>query len=47
MPDTIELERYELFAGPGYRFEPDRRDFFKLLSRGISGIPVLLKRHFA
>src|SRR5437588_13095458 len=35
MPDSIELERYELFAGPAYRFEPDRRDFFKLLGGGI------------
>ncbi|MDQ6664420.1 MAG: molybdopterin-dependent oxidoreductase [Acidobacteriota bacterium] len=35
----LELERYELFAGPAYRFEPDiepdRRDFFKILGGGI------------
>ena len=34
MPE-IELERYELFEGPAYRFETDRRDFFKLLGGGI------------
>lgn len=35
----LELERYELFSGPAYRFEPDaapdRRDFFKILGGGI------------
>jgi nicotinate dehydrogenase subunit B len=31
----IEQERYELFQGPAYRFEPHRRDFFKLLGGGI------------
>ena len=31
----FEPERYELFAGPAYRFEPDRRDFFKLLGGGM------------
>src|SRR5260221_9585107 len=35
MPELPEIERYELFAGPAYRFEPDRRDFFKLLGGGI------------
>ncbi|MDQ6707066.1 MAG: molybdopterin-dependent oxidoreductase, partial [Acidobacteriota bacterium] len=30
-----EIERYELHAGPIYRFEHDRRDFFKLLGGGI------------
>src|SRR5438105_1913854 len=35
MPELPELERYELYAGPAYRFEPDRRDFFKLLGGGI------------
>jgi CO/xanthine dehydrogenase Mo-binding subunit len=39
MPD-IELERYELFEAPAYRFEPsdfalDRRDFFKFLGGGL------------
>src|SRR5712692_1680165 len=31
----FEVERYELSSGPAYRFEPDRRDFFKLLGGGI------------
>jgi CO/xanthine dehydrogenase Mo-binding subunit len=41
MPE-IELERYELFEGPAYRFEPERngfelerRDFFKFLGGGL------------
>ncbi|MGP0073478.1 MAG: molybdopterin cofactor-binding domain-containing protein [Bryobacteraceae bacterium] len=39
MPETIttfiEQERYELFEAPAYRFEPDRRDFFKFLGGGL------------
>ncbi len=31
----LEFERYELHAGPAYRFEPDRRDFCKLLGGGL------------
>ncbi len=31
----IEPERYELTAGPAYRFETDRRDFFKFLGAGL------------
>jgi nicotinate dehydrogenase subunit B len=31
----VEIERYELAAGPLYRFEPDRRDFLKLFGGGI------------
>ncbi|HLK21581.1 MAG TPA: molybdopterin cofactor-binding domain-containing protein [Bryobacteraceae bacterium] len=31
----LEVERYELHAGPAYRFEPDRRDFFRLLGGGL------------
>ncbi len=31
----LELERYELFAGPAYRFDLERRDFFKLLGGGL------------
>ncbi|MDQ6759639.1 MAG: molybdopterin-dependent oxidoreductase [Acidobacteriota bacterium] len=31
----LEQERYELHEDPAYRFEPDRRDFFKLLGNGI------------
>jgi isoquinoline 1-oxidoreductase len=41
MPE-IELERYELFEAPAYRFEPERsgfelerRDFFKFLGGGL------------
>jgi nicotinate dehydrogenase subunit B len=32
---SIEAERYELFAGPAYRFEVPRRDFFKVLGAGL------------
>jgi isoquinoline 1-oxidoreductase len=31
----IELERYELFEGPRYSFEPDRRDFFRVAGGGL------------
>ena len=31
----LELERYELFTGPTYRFELERRDLFKLLGGGL------------
>jgi isoquinoline 1-oxidoreductase len=31
----LEVERYELFEGPAYRFEPDRRDFFRVLGGGL------------
>jgi len=31
----LELERYELRAGPAYRFDLERRDFFKLLGGGL------------
>ncbi len=37
MPE-IELERYEIFEAPAYRFEPfelERRDFFKFLGGGL------------
>ncbi|HTC91589.1 MAG TPA: hypothetical protein VK686_24960, partial [Bryobacteraceae bacterium] len=34
MPE-IELERYELFERPAYRFELERRDFFKFLGGGL------------
>jgi nicotinate dehydrogenase subunit B len=33
--EPFEVERYELFAGPAYRFTPDRRDFLKTLGGGI------------
>jgi nicotinate dehydrogenase subunit B len=35
VPDLVEVERYELFAGPAYRFEVHRRDFFKVLGAGL------------
>jgi len=37
LPDitTIEPERYELLEGPAYKFELERRDFFKVLGGGI------------
>jgi nicotinate dehydrogenase subunit B len=37
----LEPERYELTAGPAYRFQVDRRDFFKLLGAGIVVVCVL------
>ena len=32
---ALEPERYELAAPPAYRFEVDRREFFKFLGAGI------------
>src|SRR4029077_7118817 len=37
----LEPERYELSAGPAYRFQVDRRDFFKFLGGGIAVSCVL------
>src|SRR5262245_5409050 len=34
-PADIEFERYELFEGPHYQFELDRRDFCRALGGGI------------
>lgn len=31
----VEVERYELWAGPAHRFELDRRDFVKILGVGL------------
>src|SRR3954452_15252357 len=31
----LEVERYELHAGPAYQFTPDRREFFKMLGGGL------------
>jgi isoquinoline 1-oxidoreductase len=31
----IETERYELFSSPAYRFDLDRREFFKILGAGL------------
>ncbi|MFZ0433840.1 MAG: molybdopterin cofactor-binding domain-containing protein [Candidatus Acidiferrales bacterium] len=36
----IEPERYELVAGPAYRFETDRREFFKFLGAGLLVVMV-------
>jgi isoquinoline 1-oxidoreductase len=33
---ALEPERYELCSPSGYHFEPDRRDFFKILGGGIA-----------
>jgi CO/xanthine dehydrogenase Mo-binding subunit len=38
----LEPERYELDWGPAYRFEPDRRDLFRILGGGI--VVLLLVR---
>jgi hypothetical protein len=36
VPDvTLEPERYELHAAPPYRFDVDRREFFKVLGCGV------------
>ena len=40
-PIDLEPERYELSAAPIYRFDLDRRDFFKLLGAGILVVSVL------
>lgn len=37
----IEEERYELHAGPSYRFAPDRRDFFKIVGGGLAVLLIL------
>src|SRR6185369_1353313 len=34
--DDLELERYELFEGPAYRFSFNRRQFLKAFSGGIA-----------
>ncbi|MGH9881741.1 MAG: molybdopterin cofactor-binding domain-containing protein, partial [Pyrinomonadaceae bacterium] len=33
--ELVELDRYELFAGPSYRFHFNRRDFIKIFGGGI------------
>lgn len=38
---TLEPERYELSAAPPYRFDLDRRDFFKFLGAGLLVVSVL------
>jgi nicotinate dehydrogenase subunit B len=37
----LEPERYELTAAPPYRFDLDRRDFFKFLGAGVLVVSVL------
>jgi nicotinate dehydrogenase subunit B len=39
-PRALEPERYELAAGPAYRFEVDRREFVKLLGGGLVVVVV-------
>ncbi len=41
----LDPERYELTAAPAYRFEVDRRDFFKFLGAGILVVCVLKDAH--
>jgi nicotinate dehydrogenase subunit B len=45
VPILIEPERYELAAAPIYRFDLDRREFFKFLGAGV--LVVSLARHAA
>jgi nicotinate dehydrogenase subunit B len=40
-PVSLEPERYELTAAPPYRFDLDRRDFFKFLGAGVLVVSVL------
>ncbi len=35
LPEALEPERYELYEEPRYRFDPDRRDFLKVLGGGL------------
>ena len=37
----FEVERYELNEGPAYRFDSNRRDFFKLLGAGLVVVAAL------
>jgi len=41
----LERERYELTVPPAYRFEIDRREFFKFLGAGILIVGVLKTAH--
>ena len=38
---SLEPERYELLAAPPYRFDLDRREFFKFLGAGVLVVSVL------
>src|ERR1051325_10955623 len=42
---SIEPERYELLAGPGYNFNLDRRDFIKIFGLGILFIVPTARSH--
>jgi isoquinoline 1-oxidoreductase len=44
-PAGLEPERYELTAPPKYRFEVDRREFFKFLGAGILIVSVWKGAH--
>ncbi len=35
VPELFEVERYELWEGPRYQFDLDRRDFFKVMGGGV------------
>ncbi len=37
----LEAERYELHAGPSYRFVPGRRDFLKIIGGGLAVLLIL------
>jgi CO/xanthine dehydrogenase Mo-binding subunit len=39
--NSIEPERYELFASPSYHFDLERRDFFKALGAGLLIVCVI------
>src|SRR5258705_8735353 len=41
--DLIELERYELFEGPGYTFQFGRREFMKVFGGGLVMIVPVCK----
>src|SRR4030095_10369054 len=43
-PTRVEEDRYELFEGPRYRFELDRRGFVKTFSAGLLVLLVASKR---
>lgn len=45
--EELEPERYELAAPPPYRFEADRREFFKILGAGILVVSALSTVHAA
>src|ERR1700674_2302318 len=47
LPEEIEPERYELTAPPSYRFEADRREFFKLVGAGLLVVSTFTNDHAA